>query len=200
MLLLIYRNLITSLPAGRKSATFCHDPRMGERNDCAMTTTPGAATPVLHILWDVAAFLLIGERRYATRRNIMANKGFKKYLWRKTLKEIAVEIGNVRVHDVDAASSDRKAAENLKRAALGRFAYGLREEGDSFMHDIYKDVLCEIDFNGEAHGWLWWADFISQYTGQALSEEERRYFRRYLFSQGLLRLDEFLCGQRKTIW
>ena len=26
MLLLIYRNLITSLPAGRKSATFCHDP------------------------------------------------------------------------------------------------------------------------------------------------------------------------------
>ena len=70
--------------------------------------------------------------------------------------------------------------------------YSARRE---YLDDVYSDVVLKINDewldNHQKHSWLWWADFIAAITGCAVAEEERRYFRRYLFEAGMVRLHGF---------
>ena len=94
---------------------------------------------------------------------------------------------------------NREALSAVRRGSImwllsaGRSSeYSARRE---YLDDVYSDVVLKINDewldNHQKHSWLWWADFIAAITGCAVAEEERRYFRRYLFESGMVRMHGF---------
>lgn len=94
---------------------------------------------------------------------------------------------------------NREALSAVRRGSImwllsaGRSSeYSARRE---YLDDVYSDVVLKINDewldNHQKHSWLWWADFIAAITGCAVAEEERRFFRRYLFEAGMVRMHGF---------
>lgn len=103
------------------------------------------------------------------------------------------------IRNREALSAVRRGSIMWLLSAGRSSGYSARRE---YLDDVYSDIIQKIDdewlSNHQKHSWLWWADFIAAITGCAVAEEERRFFRRYLFEAGMVRMHGFFRLRRHS--